>query len=98
MEQLISAREAEALIRKATDRVQVIDEYNGFNESSAIEGKYYTLPYGRILRQYYTPKGFYKYEFVDKIPEERISGVKPSDKLSLSFWTLFQSSPMVRLP
>ena len=80
VEQLISAREAEALIRKATDRVQVIDEYNGFSEVSAIEGKYYTLPDGRILRQYYTPTGVYKYEYIDKIPEERIGGVKPSDE------------------
>ncbi|MGM9928559.1 MAG: DNA/RNA non-specific endonuclease, partial [Bacillus sp. (in: firmicutes)] len=84
VEPLISAREAEALIHQAVDERQVIDEYNGINEVSGIDGKYYTLPDGRILRQYFSPTGVYKYEYADSIPEERIGGVKESGSAALS--------------
>ena len=80
----MSAREAEALMRHAKDSVEVIDEYNGMNEVSTISGHYYTLGDGRILRQYFSPTGVYKYEYADSIPEERIGGVKESGSAALS--------------
>ena len=96
VEQMISDREAEALINQAVDKRRVVDEYNGIHEVSDIDGKYYTLPDGRILRQYYGPTGVYKYEFVDSIPEERIGGAKePGSAIKSTVSTILDFLPLV---
>ena len=85
VESLISAREAEALMRHAKDSVEVIDEYNGINEVSAISGHYYTLGDGKILRQYYDATGAYKYEYVESIPEDQTGEAKEVGSEVVSF-------------
>ena len=76
VEQLVSATEAETLISKAVDEKQVFDEYVSFPEVSTIQGKYYTLPDGRILRQYYGKTGAYEYKYVNSIPEDQLGDSK----------------------
>ena len=76
VEQLISATEAETLISKAVDEKQVFDDYVSFPEVSTIQGKYYTLPDGRILRQYYGKTGAYEYKYVNSIPEDQLGDSK----------------------
>ena len=85
VESLLSAREAEVLMRHAKDSVKVIDEYTGMNEVSTISGHYYTLGNGKILRQYYDATGAYKYEYVESIPEDRIGEAKEAGSEVVSF-------------
>ena len=73
-ESLISKKEAEAIKKLAVSKEQVIDEFRGMNEVSAISGHYYTLADGRILREYYDETNVYRYQFVNHIPEEKIGG------------------------
>ncbi len=76
VEQLVSATVAETLISKAVDEKQVFDDYVSFPEVSTIQGKYYTLPDGRILRQYYGKTGAYEYKYVNSIPEDQLGDSK----------------------
>ncbi|MEK4522462.1 polymorphic toxin type 50 domain-containing protein [Psychrobacillus sp. FSL W7-1493] len=76
MEQLISAKEVQILINQAVNVKKVTDEYGSFSEESVIEGTYYTLPDGKIIRQYYGRTGAQQYKYVQNIPEERIGSGK----------------------
>ncbi|WP_342560562.1 GH-E family nuclease [Psychrobacillus sp. FSL W7-1457] len=55
---------------------KVADEYGSVSEESVIEGTYYTLPDGKIIRQYYGRTGAQQYKYVQSIPKERIGSGK----------------------
>lgn len=83
VKQLISTREAEALIRQSLDQVQVVDEFS--TDTSKISGTYYLLPDGRILRKYHELNASEaSYAFVDYIPENRIGGLE--EEVSFFAW------------